>query len=266
MALVAGSGTSRNTNRSLQDDLGMNDWMPNRPATGAGALWQDVEQAAQDRINAGESWSDWVGGDESGGDNGEGYTPAVVESQPISIPTLTSSLMPSQDMMSSAPLVGLSGSPGLQPGMQSSITKPISVDEIIDAASEPIKPAYYESGLDSWEQMAAEKEGRPVRTTNLFGEAYDTYEDGRPDFIGNNAINDAYIRAAVANGLSEDDAYAIMHRPQSIAEEKQLRATRNFSPAIYDGTGGLLDDGSMNYFDMTADKMTGAQYLYYAYL
>lgn len=269
MALVSGSGTGRNTNQSLQDALGMNDYIPNRPVTGGGALQRDLDQAVQEHWNAGEGWSDWVGGDSGVGGIEPSYPESdyssyVPELQPVSIPMLTSpqSMQVSELLPSSAP-IGLSGSSGMQPSM----TKPISVDDVAQAV-ENIAPMYNKAGLDEWEREAAEREGRPVRTVNMFGEEYDTPEflDNQLDLIGNTQTNDAYMRYAVANGLSEDDAYAIMHKPQSIKEEEELRATRTLSPDVYDGTGGLLDDGSLNYFDLTADKMTGAQYLKYAEL
>lgn len=157
---------------------------------------------------------------------------------------------PQYEEVSAEAPVGLANSSG----MMSRPEKTTSIDEVLYEAMTP----RLESGLDAWEKERAKAEGRQARTENYWGERYSNYDEngGLADNqleIGNTAINDAYIRDAIANGLSEDDAYDIMHTER---------------PVIGINAGGdptALDDGSAYDYDhMTADNMTGTQYLKYA--
>ena len=129
-----------------------------------------------------------------------------------------------------------------------------------------------DAGLDAWEQEAAKKQNREIRTANLFGEPYDMGKKGGEWFdnqlgmVGNNPINDTYARYFAEKGMPLDDVYAVTHKPQLIEEglTKEKAENRNLSPDIYDGTVEMLDDGTYNnYWKLVADAMTGTQYREY---
>ena len=75
-----------------------------------------------------------------------------------------------------------------------------------------------------WEKEAAEREGREERTENYFGEQYEQGGGGwyplmQNAHYGNTPQNDAYLRNAIENGLSEEDAYDISHYdPKTMGE------------------------------------------------
>ena len=123
--------------------------------------------------------------------------------------------------------------------------------------------------LDLWERQAAESQGRDARTTNLFGEEYDgdanmNMLDAQADYVGNTPVTDAYLRDFVDSGtMTMDDAWSMMHRPQSIDEETEMRATRPVTPGLFDSSVEKLDDGTPNYWQLTSDSMRGSQYLHY---
>lgn len=268
MASVSGSGTSRNTNRSLQDDLGMNDWMPDRPVTGAGALRRDIEQAAQNHIDAGEGWSDWIGNSNNDGSVVNGYVEEPSISQ-IPILTSPSQLMQSQDAISSTPPIGLSGSSG---SIES--TTPISVDQLLGVDPNAA------SWAEAWEANRAEEQGRPIITTNVFGEEFDeegkpfsTYWDNQLDLVGNTRTNDAYLRDLIDSGrLTLDEARTFMdpdRRPWS-EEWKNNYPDADFKKLVnrHEDDGSFsntaLDDGLHDdWMSITADAMTGTQYKHY---
>lgn len=139
----------------------------------------------------------------------------------------------------------------------------------------------YDAGLDAWEQMAAKGQGREARAQNVFGEDYAKdngfgWFDNQLALEGNNAVNDAYIRGAMDKGLSYDDAYDIMHpeaqfEVQSSVPKGLSGSTSGIDviPKQGDGkrrvTADVIDDGTVyDYNHMTADTMTGEQYLEYA--
>ena len=274
MSLVAGSGTSRNTNRSLQDDLGMNDWMPNRPVTGAGALQRDLDQAVQEHWNAGEGWSDWVGGDEGsgiGGINSIADDYAIEQPSSSQIPMMTSSpsqLMQSQNMISSTPPIGLSGSSGsVNP------VAPISIDQLLGVDPNAA------SWAETWEANRAEEQGRPIITTNVFGEEFDdggrlfSNWDNQLNLVGNTRVNDAYLRDLIDSGrLNIDEARTFMDPDRRVWSEewKKNYPNADFDKLAYrhDDSGNItntgLDDGLHNdWMSITADAMTGTQYKHY---
>lgn len=115
------------------------------------------------------------------------------------------------------------------------------------------------SALDVWEQMSAERQNRPVRTANVFGDEYDdrsqdgNWFDNQLQYVGNTQTNDAYIRDAMDHGLSEDDARDIMGGDMPW-----------WDSLLNKGSMFALDDGTYDYNHMTADKMTGTQYMRYA--
>ena len=131
--------------------------------------------------------------------------------------------------------------------------------------------------------------------SNYWGEEFDDNDgnalDPRIDLVGNTSQNDAYIRDALENGASEDDLYNIMHRDpwwkligEAVRGGKKSGAgtIRNIRGNVaappndyrdsYDinknsiglESHAVLDDGSSyDYAHMTADNMTGTQYLHY---
>ena len=162
------------------------------------------------------------------------------------------------------------------PGNSGSYVKPINADDVGKAVDDNILSPLgidlnHKSGLDAWEQMRAQAENRPVRMANMWNEEYDEdgagggWFDNQLDYVGNTATNDAYMRYAVDNGyLSADDAWAIMHKPTSIDADREMRETKNISDDVYGKVGQVIDDGTKyDYAHMTADKMTGAQYIRY---
>lgn len=124
----------------------------------------------------------------------------------------------------------------------------------------------------SWDYQLANAKGRGERTKNYWGERYSSYDDDSQ--VGNTAANDAYIRAAMENGMSEQDAYDVMHRDDAYA----LGRTIGRIPSMLgfgDDTEAtnrdmmvnplVMDDGSVYDYDhMTSDAMTGTQYIRYA--
>lgn len=143
----------------------------------------------------------------------------------------------------------------------------------------------------TWESDAAEREGREERTKNYFDEQYEQGESGwdplLPVAYGNTPQNDAYIRNAIENGLSKEDAYEIAHydpstladigRPGShdaplLASDAYGTSSYNGAP-LYDlktlrehgaGSEAVIDDGtSYDYGHMTSEWMTGPQYRKY---
>lgn len=245
--------------QSLWGALGGNNLIPttSQPTTGSAALRADLDRAVA-----------------------EGIRPTITQqrrsvssSSPLNAPV---SLAPqrapqvSQPLFSSAP-VGTAAATGA-----SQITEPITADDVSKRVKEDVLEPIgidmdRQAGLDVWEQQAAQKENRAPRTSNLFDEEYDMdgspigWADNQLNYIGNTPTNDAYLRAAVDDGLSMDDAWAILHKPDSIDAEKEMNATRKVSPDIYDDLGKVMDDGTKyDYAHMTSDKMTGAQYLKYA--
>lgn len=190
--------------------------------------------------------------------------------------------LPHQMQVTSTPAPGTASYGGFD-----RVVEPISVDEVGQAVKDSVfVPSFtHDSGLDAWEQMSAESEGRDPRSSNMFGEEYDMggsplgWADNTLDYVGNTPTNDAYLRYFVDSGLmSEDDAWALMHKPQSIAEEYEMfgndprmspreremsMPTRRVSDELFDGTVEMLDDRSPNYWKLTSDDMTGTQYIKY---
>lgn len=156
-----------------------------------------------------------------------------------------------------------------------------------DAPQEEEVQKREDNDLSDWEFRRANDEGRDVRTTNYFGEQFETDADdnGLDDFInaidpyakyvGNTEANDSYIRDAMANGLSEEDAKDIMDRADvpwwQMLGNKYLHGSRYLQDDVWDGgnkqsTGDVsaIDDGTTYDYDhMTSDNMTGTQYMHY---
>jgi len=152
---------------------------------------------------------------------------------------------------------------GLLSGVYESTLRPMGID--MDRESE--------SG--QWEREQAEREGRDVRTQNYWGEDYRadgggvlSSIDSQLDMIGNTQSNDAYLRAAIDDGADPDEMYDIMHRNQLAALSLPWGLGSDQRNSV--DQGGLLagsaviDDGTYDYDHMTADNMTGTQYLKYA--
>lgn len=177
------------------------------------------------------------------------------------------------------PPAGLSGSYGMNVPTYTPAEPYGGIEKTMEALN--IDPST-EAGLDVWEQMAADREGRDVRTENVLGEAYDLggvdiplldnqldrvigNKDNQLDLIGNNPVNDTYLRYFMGQGLSDDDAWALMHYPDSIDAETKLHEEHpGISDDFYDMTAQhRLDDGTLLYGNLTADSMTGTQYKHY---
>lgn len=143
----------------------------------------------------------------------------------------------------------------------------------------PYDPGYTDSAAE-WEQDAAAREGREARTSNYWGEEYESRGrviDPGLAYVGNTPTNDAYMRNAIENGASEDDMYAIAHRPSwwqlvGNAVSRGRHARDEVGPADFDQNRDslgspftMIDDGSSYDYDhMTAELMTGTQYMKYA--
>lgn len=138
-----------------------------------------------------------------------------------------------------------------------------------------------DNDLSSWEEERAQEEGRPVRTTNYWGEQFesDVDDNGLDDlinalnpydkYIGNTEANDLYIRDAIENGMSDEDAKDIMGRADTpwwqMLAKKYLQGGR-YTDSNKDSTGDVtvIDDGTTYDYDhMTSDNMTGTQYMHY---
>lgn len=196
--------------------------------------------------------------------------------QPVQevVTPITSFLQPSssqQYAVTSTPPKGL----GSSTGATSLPTFSTSRNEGKEAEKEE------DNDLSDWEFKRANDEGRDVRTTNYFGEQFKTDADdnGLDDFInaidpyakyvGNTEANDSYIRDAIANGLSEEDAKDIMDRADT--PWWQMLGNKYLQGGKYVGgnkqsTGdvSVIDDGTTYDYDhMTSDNMTGTQYMHY---
>lgn len=138
-----------------------------------------------------------------------------------------------------------------------------------------------DNDLSSWEEERAQEEDRPVRTTNYWGEQFesDVDDNGLDDlinalnpydkYIGNTEANDLYIRDAIENGMSDEDAKDIMGRADTpwwqMLAKKYLQGGR-YTDSNKDSTGDVtvIDDGmTYDYDHMTSDNMTGTQYMHY---
>lgn len=285
MATVMGSGTSsQRTGQSLADRL-LGGFVPHRSESGGDRLRHDLgmdsssgwsgPSSSGSSSSSGGSYYSYDGGSYDGGEESSYSVPSTSPLNiPISIPSIHVPQMSRSSQITSTAPIGTAASVG-----QMEVTKPIAVDDISKSVDESIiKPLGIdfnrEAGLDVWERQAAQRENRAPRTANVFGEEYDMsgsdlgWADNQLNMIGNTPINDAYLRAAMEDQnapLSEDDAWAILHKPDSIDAEKEMNATRKVSPDIYDNMGKVIDDGTKyDYAHMTADKMTGVQYLRYA--
>lgn len=121
------------------------------------------------------------------------------------------------------------------------------------------------TGSSAFDEFRSERSGYQPPTTNMWGEEFDQDDDGSHWFddqvslIGNTRTNDAYIRDAMEHGLSEEDAYDMMHLDRPWWE------TFVGGDRQYAGDVTAMDDGSSyDYNHMTSDTMTGTQYLRYA--
>lgn len=103
--------------------------------------------------------------------------------------------------------------------------------------------------------------------------ADELFHDVQSDYIGNNETNEAYLQDAISQGMSEEDAQTIRDRDKTWWEAIASKWGKQLSPfetdinLNADSTGDftVMDDGSVfDYDHMTADKMTGTQYLHYA--
>lgn len=144
----------------------------------------------------------------------------------------------------------------------------------------------------TWEKEAAEREGREERTKNYFDEQYEQGDNSWYPMMqniswGNTPQNDAYLRNAIENGLSEEEAYDIAHYdPKTMKEisppgsdyapltESESYGTSSYNGApLYDpqtlkehgaNSEAVIDDGTdYDYVHMTSEWMTGPQYKKY---
>lgn len=127
-----------------------------------------------------------------------------------------------------------------------------------------------ESGLD-WEIQRSTDEGRDARDVNYFGEPYAQNDDGHfyPWYVGNSQTNDEYLRNAIANGLTDDEAYAFTHRMSTgalndISKDMEMLDEMDLSKDLFENRTSAIDDGtSYDYAHMTSEWMTGPQYKRY---
>lgn len=128
----------------------------------------------------------------------------------------------------------------------------------------------WDSGLD-WEIKRSTDEGRDVRDANYFGEAYAQNDDGLfyPWYVGNSQTNDEYLRNAIANGLTDDEAYAFTHRTSTgalsdISKDMEMLGKMGLPKDLFENRTPAIDDGtSYDYAHMTSEWMTGPQYKRY---
>lgn len=252
---------------ALWEDLGGNELIPSvKPVTPGTSSLSDVLKRASSAAKSMSSKS-------SSSSKKSVATPRSSALPQVTTASSQSKMTPSfgsssksnkQQAISSDPYQGTSGSTGSM-----SQTKPISAKDVATKLFPSIEE--HDAGLDAWERMAANRQGREVRTANVFGDDYDMdgskfgWIDNQLDLVGNTPMNDAYLRDAIDNGgLSMDDAWAIMNRPQSISDDEKMRSSRNVSDDLYANVGKVLDDGTKyDYAHMTSDTMTGTQYLHY---
>lgn len=239
---------------ALVDALNASD-VPATPApakkTGANALRESLERAAS---NAMPSLSP--------------TTRLSRQAVSTSVPSVdATSTVPSSSPLDAALPTSLSPSEGRSPRRQYQTTTasaPEGMASYDSSVRGTLGVGLPSSGYATWEQGRADEEGRDVRTQNYWGEDYDKPStdvlanalDRQTALIGNTAWNDAYVRDALQNGADEDTMYDVMHRDWS-------------QPQAFYGMGDLMaiDDGSSYDYDhMTADTMTGTQYLHYAKL
>lgn len=220
-----------------------------------------------------------------------GGTP-VVGSQPSSLgwsPTNSSASKPGMVPKQNnelAPMTttqdGIMTASGLHPDV-----KPISITDVRNAVNDNILEPMghdldHQAGLDVWEQESAKKQGRDVRTSNYWGEDYDTdgagfgWIDNQLDYVGNTATNDAYIRDMIDSGrITEDQAYALMHMPHQwewMQDFNDNGEIDTYGDVYNDNTASfwgkpkdaVIDDGvSSTYAEITSPTMTGTQYRHY---
>lgn len=93
------------------------------------------------------------------------------------------------------------------------------------------------------------------------------------NLIGNTDSNEKYLKDAIANGMSAEDADKIRGRgDKSWWQALSNKWSQPLSGFDYDvnseSTGNVtaIDDGTYDYEHMTADTMTGTQYMHYAEL
>lgn len=211
------------------------------------------------------------------------------QQQPYVMPSVQTASMPSVTQPASTPVIKTS-----KPTLTAS--QPAGLSGSTGSDDEATHDAFG-LGLDRvnpgpvWEKEAAEREGRDERTTNYFGEQYEQGGGGwypmmQDVYYGNTPQNDAYIRNAIENGLSEEDAYDISHYdPESMMDFRTPGA--HFDPLTIDDAYGMsdrgvplydqatlrehgagaetaIDDGtSYDYGHMTSEWMTGPQYKKY---
>lgn len=280
MAFVSGAnGGGNSSKKSLWSELGGSSWV-NQPMQPS--VTTPLQQAIRESSGiTSKPTSSQVGVSSSSGSSSAVTPPVGV---PVSVVTPNAPRPSGGTGVSANVPVGLANSPGQ---LASYEPAEVSVDEAV--ASGALMPSINtrDAGLDAWERMAAEREGRPVRTTNVLGEEYDrgdrdaSWFDNQLNLVGNTPQNDAYMRDLLdqytkdysytnihdpdMRGDVMDDIYAIMHRPQSIQEEDEMRAAHpNIRSDMYDSaTTDLIDDGTGTYGHMTADLMTGKQYRHY---
>ena len=213
----------------------------------------------------------------------EVYIPPIVTSGGVQRPVSFGGSVYTPDVVSEVPEptyeVGAFQPTGLAAsfGADSSSDAVQPIDKIVSNA---LNPQMWSGRLDEWEAENAQNQGREVTTKNSFGEDYDKdngfgWFDQQLSLEGNNAVNDAYIRNAMRNGLSYEEAYDIMHpitqfQVQSSAPAGLSGSTSGIDVLPKEGDktrrSGIqtIDDGSSyDYEHMTADSMTGKQYEFY---
>lgn len=276
---------------SLREDLarstGINTGMPEGyENTLANTLERATRPVSKPRVSS-------SGGKRTSYSGISGGTP-VIGSQPSSLgwsPTNASMSKPGMALrqdneLAPTPMAttqdGIITAAGLQPDV-----KPLSVSDVRNAINEnTLKPMGHDldhkAGLDVWEQESAKNQGRDVRTSNYWGEDYDMdgagfgWVDNQLDYVGNTPTNDAYVRDMLDSGrITEDQAYALMHRPHSHQWEWMYNDNGKidtYGDVYNDDTfefwgkpkDAILDDGvSSTYAEITSPTMTGTQYRHY---
>lgn len=236
------------------------------------------EESIRDELERISSNSGGGGGSGSSGSSGYSGEYSVPEVPVYTPPQQIGNTVPSMDVARYNPIIpeplGIN-----QASMGMELVPQLPNDnEAIENA--PILPSVSNNkrgaALDVWERQAAESQGRPIRVANIFGEDYDNYDNGisemdwidnQLDLVGNNSVNDTYIRDAVDSGkLSMDDAWALMHEQSDVDYKDRLMGeVRARAAGNAEKPAHVVDDGtSYDYDHMTADKMTGTQYRHYA--
>ena len=217
---------------------------------------------------------------------------AMKSSEPIDMPDFGASMDTLQDYLrgvvgttndTDMVPVGSSMSGGMTPMIGSDTIKPSepkdinlpslpSIDSVRDFFDDMIAEPVTGDDLVQLPTLANGSTPYASRESVAGGDGKNIFErDQMWDLIGDTDSNQAYIRDAVENGgLSEKDADDIMSRG-SFWDQLNKKYSQPFigmdtsSNGVTLGDVTVMDDGSAyDYNHMTADTMTGTQYMHYA--